>query len=419
MFTGEPGVGETFKCALFADGVAHGVAEEVGRVGQGELAGGVGFAGDEGDAVVICLQRRREGSGAAADDESVFRCGGFEGEEVEREIGFDADVMLEQRQFGLQEPGYAGACDADGFLVDRMQRGGQEFFKRPEVAGGVDPAGFAGDNVDGERARIGEGQFRMNHENHFAVLAVEIHVEPGGESRGIDGDGLGASVDVQWFARVNAEQVEEVGHAEVEAALGRAFGDILEHKEDVLVLLAHEIGRVGIEFIEEDDAPFDFGGADDGDFAAAILLGPIPREDDVELCRDAAGRVAPDALDVHGIVGGGEPRGPAHFLLRLALAFGVGVAANQGEAEGDDMAADDAALGAVGTGALVVGRAVGHQFELAGEPAHAVGEFAADERMLILDLEHATIVEQELAAAKHIRPGPVHQHLLCDRYPHG
>ena len=418
MLARESDFGETLQRPRFARCIPDRVPHQVVPVGQCELAGGVGLAGDERDVRVLRFQRGGERRRAAADDEPELRLARLEREEVEQEVGLDAGVLFEQGQFGLQEPRDAGAGDDHGPLVDGVEGRGQDALEGPEMAGVVDPAGLAGHDVHRERVAVLERKLGVHHEDQFAVLAVEVHAEHGRHLGGVHDRRLVAAVHVQRLADVEAEQVEEVRQGEVEASLRRPFRDVLPHEQDRLVLGVHEVGDVGRQAVDplRAAAAFQRAGQRHGSLPHAVR--PVPSEKQLERGGHGAGHIAGDALEVLRRVPAGQPLGAAQFLLRLPFPFGIGAAPDEREAEGDDVRADDAALRAVAAGAMVFGVPVRQEFELRGHAAAAVLELAAHERVLVLGPEHAAAVEERLPDLEHLRPGPVHQHLLCERNPH-
>jgi len=282
------------------------------------------------------------------------RAAGHRLEKVGREFHLDGDERLEARQVAAQEVDDALARHDFLGAVDAVVGDRQDVLHGPDVAVGADAALAVVDEVDGDLAGLGEGQFGGGEDKQVAGFVVEVDAQAGRHGDRFDNE-FAPARDGEPGMGGDGEEVEEIGRREVDAAGRRAFADVFEHREQVVVLGRERVACVAGHPVGGKDVVADEEQEREGDASAIEVCGPRGREGESETGGDAAGA----ALDVGGLVDLFEATGAALVLLILLFARGVGVAEHEGDAEGDDVGADLAAVlvGETGTMAFdAVGR---------------------------------------------------------------
>ena len=150
--------------ARFDVGVADGVAHQIFGIFVGEVAVGVGLAGDEVDVVINGVQFNRNRAFAAFDGHFEDGAFGLHRDQIFGDRLHNMNVLFEHRQFGFEEVRDGDTRDAYGLLIDAVKRERQDFPDRPKVGGVIDPACVFTDDINGELACFRERDFGVSRQ---------------------------------------------------------------------------------------------------------------------------------------------------------------------------------------------------------------------------------------------------------------
>ena len=200
----------------------------------------------------------------------------------------------------------------------------------------------------------------MQQEGQFAGGGIEVELQEGLQAGGVNGDGgIGLGV-LEGEMGMEGEQVAKILGGDDEGAANGAAGDIFQDIEEGFLGLGEGEGEGGIDFFEGQDFIADLDGGGEGDFAGAGGGAPLGAEGEDQSGGKGAGGVRLDPAEVVAFGDAGELGGPPQLFLTGGDAFGMIFAADQFDAEGDDMGTDDAPFPAVAAGTMIFHRAIRH-----------------------------------------------------------
>jgi hypothetical protein len=280
-----------------------------------------------------------------------------------------------------------------------------------------DPARLAGNHIGRKLRAPHERQFGVGHQQKLPVLVVEIHPHDRRHHRRVHRQ-FPPPLLPKGMPAVQRQQNEEVGNLDLEGVGNFAPGHLLQHEQKGIVPGRKAEHCIPGRFSDGVPCPVVFQKYAQGNPSVGRGLAPAVRQSQQDRAVQRPRRPRGSALEKRFLLHLPQMAGPALLFLELALALGIRLAGQQGQAQGDDMGANNAPLDVIPAGTKVFAGEIRQDLGRGLDRPAPPRQNAAHDRMLKFGVQHQAPVKQGLPVPEGDRPPPVLQDFLCDRQLH-